>query len=144
MTRNLSWDSGPAGQPAGQPLHDLLEVVQQQQELSVSQSVVQDVEQGVCSDLTEAKRLGDGWQHQGRIADGGQIHEVHPIGEGLAQVCRDLQAQAGFAHAARTRQRQQAHLAAQQEVFDNAALLSRDQRAKSAGWAGCWGSCRGS
>src|SRR6266566_7005067 len=50
--------------------YDLLEVVEQQQEVLVSQEGCEEVQQGACSTLFEFKHLGNGGNNQVRVANG--------------------------------------------------------------------------
>src|SRR5260370_18484689 len=74
----------------------LLEVVQQQQKLPVSQMYLQLTEQWLVTTLFEIESLADSRHDQGRSNDGSHIHEHHPIGEVTNQRICYLEAQARF------------------------------------------------
>src|SRR5437763_84536 len=65
--------------------HDLLKVVEQQQQALVSQKLVHQIEQEEPFTLFERKMLGDGWQEQVRVTDGSKGDEVDPICEIIGQ-----------------------------------------------------------
>ena len=48
----------------------------------------------------DAQRGGHRVGHRGRVADGGQLDQPHPVGELAGQLGRDLHGQAGLAHPA--------------------------------------------
>ena len=96
-------------------LNHLLKVVQQQQQLFLSQRFAQEVKQRLTGSLFEAERLSNGGHDQLRITDGGQAHEKDAIREVIEQVSRHLQPQAGFADAASTGKGQQVHIWTLQE-----------------------------
>ncbi len=105
----------------GSPDH-LLKVVQQQQEIFLSQRGTHQVEQRLTWGLFEEKRLSNGGRDQPRIADGGQVHEIDAIAELLQEFGCHLQAQTGFAGATRSRKREQAHVFALEQVSDSGHL----------------------
>src|SRR5947209_168422 len=70
--------------------HDLLKVVQQQQQTLVLQKQFQEVEQWEPFELFDRKVLGDGGQEQVRVTDGGKWDEKDPIDEVSGQGSSDL------------------------------------------------------
>ena len=115
-------------------LDHLLEVVQQQQELLPVQGCFQQIEQGLICDFFDVECLGNGGHDEFGIADGSQVHEIHPIGEQVTEFCCYLQTQAGFAYATRSRQGQQPYLFTLQEVQYVATSFSRPM--SGVGWMG--------
>jgi hypothetical protein len=101
----------------------LLEVVQQEQQLSVSQVGRQLPEQGLPAALVQAKRLGDGGQEQTGLAEGCQADRDRAVGEGAGEGCSDLLGQAGLAHPTRTGQGHQPHLGPLQERLHRHCLV---------------------
>ena len=85
----------------------------------------QQVEQGLPCDLFDVKRLGDGRHDESGIAEGSQVHEIHPIGEQVTEFCCHLQTQAGFARATRSGQGDQPYLFTPQEVSTMPPLPAR-------------------
>src|SRR5205807_10009386 len=67
--------------------HHLLEVVQQQQHVLLSQFFLQAVLERLANSFPEAERLDDCRHHKGRIADRSKIHEKHSIGQQDTQFC---------------------------------------------------------
>src|SRR6266566_4121690 len=95
----------------------LLEIVQQEQDVLISQICFQQVEQGFPCDLFDVKRLGKSRHNKIRIAERSQVYEIHPIGEQVAEFCCYLQTQTRFACATGTRQGHEAHVLALKEVL---------------------------
>src|SRR5437764_352906 len=81
----------------------LLKVVEHEQGVLVMERGFQQIQTRLRSALFDLESLSYGGQNEGGLTDGSQVHEVHPIGEHIAQVCRYLQAQSGFAAAATSR-----------------------------------------
>src|SRR6266568_6854787 len=71
---------------------------------------LQEILKWSLSSLFDPERLGDSGDNQVRIANGSQRDEADTAGKVIEQVSRYLQAQAGFADAAGTRQGHKAHL----------------------------------
>src|SRR5258708_12616731 len=76
--------------------HHLLEVVQQQQHLPLSQLLRETGEKRPATSFPDAKRLGDGWHDQGGIADRSQVHEKHATTHPLPPISRPPHAHATF------------------------------------------------
>ncbi len=85
----------------------LLEVVEDQQDLLVRQVLRHGVQRHTVRGQGQAQRLRNGRGDDRGIADGRQGHEVHAVGELLARLGRDLQAEPGLADSARSRQGQE-------------------------------------
>src|SRR5260370_41977596 len=85
----------------------LLEVVQYEQQLPLTQERFQLVERWLRPHFFEVECLGNGRYDQGGISDGSQVHEVHSLMEAIAYFSSYLQAQAGLSVCARTGQRKQ-------------------------------------
>jgi hypothetical protein len=98
--------------------HHVLEVVQQQQQVSFSQRGFEVFQLRLACHFPYSKRLGDRRDHQVRVAQGSQGHEPGTIGELVARLGSYLQAQARFADASRTRECEQTHLLAQEVLLD--------------------------
>src|SRR5258708_21938982 len=82
----------------------LLEVVQYEQQLPLTQERFQLVERWLLPHFFEVECLGNGRYDQGGIRDGSQVHEVHSLMEAIAYFSSYLQAQAGVSRAANTGQ----------------------------------------
>ena len=62
---------------------------------------------------------------------GARVHEIHPIGEAIAQFRSHLQAQAGFARATRSGQGQQSYVfTTEQALHRRQFLLASNQRSE--------------
>ena len=96
----------------GRGAHDLLEVVQQNQQAPVAQIGHQRLQQRLLPAFLEAKRLRKRRDDQFRVADGRQVDEADAVREVVAQLGCRLQREARLARAAGSRQRQQPHLRA--------------------------------
>ena len=103
--------------------YHLLKVVEQQQHLPLTEKDLKLFEQRPLSRFPQTKRLGDGRDDQVGIADGGQRHEPDPVGEVRTQLLGHVQCHAGFAHASRTRQRDEAHVLTQEQVVGGIHFL---------------------
>src|SRR6266699_1646029 len=103
--------------------HNLLEVVQQQQHLSLSQFLCETFQEYLATSFPDDKRLSNGRHDQGRITDRSQVHEKHATGKQLTDVCCHLQAEAGFSCPSWTRECHEAHVFATQQVCDGRHLL---------------------
>src|SRR2546426_1011062 len=79
--------------------HNLLKVVEQQQQALVVQEQLHQIEQWESLTLFDLHVLDDGGQEQVRVADGGEWDERDPIDEVLGQGSSDVDSQAGFANA---------------------------------------------
>jgi hypothetical protein len=88
----------------------MLEIVEDEQHLLVSQGRLHLFCQCGVRLLTQAQRLGDYTGNERRVADGSQIREDHTIGEGCAEVLRDLERKSRLPDAARSRQGEQASM----------------------------------
>src|SRR5436305_1404267 len=64
----------------------VLEVVQQQQELLLSEKHFQQVEQWLLGELFDVEHVGDGRHDEPGIANGSQIDEIHPIAKQLTEI----------------------------------------------------------
>ena len=71
----------------------------------------------------------DGGNDESGVRDGSKTDEDHAVREGINHVRRDLNGEAGLAHAARTGQGEQPHIVPPQEVTDRYHLsLAADER----------------
>ena len=104
-------------------LDHLFKVVQQQQHLFLTQPCAHQVEQWLTGGLFETERLSNGRHDQFGIAEGCQIHKIDAIGETVTEFGGHLQAQARFAATTGSREREQPHLLALQQVADSSDLL---------------------
>ncbi len=95
--------------------YDLLEVVEQQQKVFVSQEGFEEVQQGTRSALFEFKHLGNGGNYQVRVANGSERDKRNAVSEIVEQAGGDLEGQAGFADATDAGEGEEAHLGAAQE-----------------------------
>ena len=95
--------------------HHLLEVVEHEQQVLVSQEGFEEVQQGLCCGLFEVEGLGDGGDDQIRITDGGQRDEGDTIRKVVEEVGGDLEGKACFANAAGARQDEETDVWAKQE-----------------------------
>ena len=86
--------------------HDLLKVVEQQQQALVLQNQFHQIEQWEPFELFDRKLLGDGGQEQVRVTDGGKGDERDPIDEVLGQASPEVDSQTGFANATSADQRE--------------------------------------
>src|SRR5256884_601844 len=113
----------------GRGSHHLLEVVQQQQQVALTQRHLQLLEQGTIKSFPQSERLGNGRDDSLRLAHGSQRHKADTVGEVGPQSCCGSQGQARFAHASWTGEGQQADLWTLQEGRDRLPLLlASDQR----------------
>ena len=103
--------------------YHLLKVVEQQQHLPLTEKDLKLFEQRPLSRFPQTERLGDGRDDQIGIADGGQRHEPDPVGEVRTQLLGHVQCHAGFAHASRTRQRDEAHILTRELMQDGGHFL---------------------
>jgi hypothetical protein len=104
-------------------LHDLLEVVQHQQELLLAEVALE-----LHYDLLVPRHLYpeggcDPCSHELRRAERSEIDEPHAVGKFVKQLSRDLERQAGLADATRTGQGHQAHRGLAQLLPDCCDLL---------------------
>src|SRR5207248_2287859 len=114
------------GQQVGQVRggwQDLLEIVEQEQHVFITERGFEQIEQGPRCSLFEIEGLGDGGDDQGGVAEGGERNEVDAIGKVSEQVGGDLQGQAGFAAAAGAGEGEEADLGATQEGTDSRYLM---------------------
>ncbi len=86
----------------------LLEVVQHQQHRARAQEDPKSLQHGPAARVGEAEGMGDGAQHEGRIADRGEVDQGHPIGELLGDLSNGRQGQTGLAYPGRAGQCEQA------------------------------------
>ena len=99
------FQAGAGSQQVGQQhggLTDLLEVVQQQEQLFLFQEGLQEGRQGVIAGFADGERLRNGRYHLCGIVHRGQGDDEHAIGEVFGEFGGQMQAQARFAHAARS------------------------------------------
>ena len=92
---------------------DLLEVIQEQEELSVAQEGQQTLFLRLGLRRFRAQGPGDGRKHQLRLGDGGQRDKADPGAKVLLCPFGDRQGQARLANASGPGQGQQSHLIAQ-------------------------------
>jgi hypothetical protein len=76
---------------------ELLEVVEQEQQVLVSQKCFEEVQQGSRSTLFEVERLGDGGHNQVGAADRSERDKGDTVSEIIKQVGGDLESKAGLA-----------------------------------------------
>src|SRR5260370_19131118 len=87
--------------------HDLLEVVQHEQEMPVAQCNLHPIKDGLRSYLLNSKLLRDSGNYQIRFIDRNQRDKTDTIGEVRLHFPRYLIAQPGFADASRSQDRHQ-------------------------------------
>ncbi len=94
--------------------------------------VDQPIEGRASTAVRQAEGHRDGRQHERRIGDRGQLHEVDPVGEGAEGSPRDLEAETRLPRAARP---QQGHQAAVREQFGNLGdlALAAEERRQAGG-----------
>jgi len=115
------------GQRRPRPRH-LLHVVQQQQQVLVAQVGAEALLDGLPSGLAQAQRPRQREQRQGGVAQGGEAHRDHTVGEGAFQAGGGLLGQARLADPARPRQRQQAHIGLAQQMRHRRLLALPSQQ----------------
>ena len=122
------------GQQVGQVrggCQDLLEVVEQEQHVFLTERGFEQIEQEPRCSLFEIEALGDGGHDQGGVADGGERNEVDAIGKISEQHSGDLEGETSFAHATGASKREQANFGAAQEVLHGCDfLLSSEEWSK--------------
>ncbi len=101
----------------------VLEVVQDQQDAPRLQNARQALQERPVTRLGDLERPGDGRQDQGRVGGRGKRDEAHPVGEGVGDVRRDLEGEAGLADPARTSQSQEADVRPTEQAADLLDLL---------------------
>ena len=89
----------------------------------VLQLLLHVLKQGLAASFADVKRLSNGGHNQSGITHRGQVHEKDAIGEAVTQLSCHLQAQASLARATRTRQGEQAHLLAAQQLLNGCQFL---------------------
>src|SRR5215469_1842522 len=104
-------------------IHHLLKVVQQEQQVLLSQRRFQELEEGLSSDLFDLECLSDGRDDELNIAQERQVDEEDAINESVAQLSGHLQTQAGLAGAARAGQCHEAHVLAAQQISNGRYLV---------------------
>ena len=98
-------------------LEQPLEVVQHEEQPPLPQVPPQRLVYALPRAMPDPKRLGDSRWDQGRVANRGQRDEAYPVLElGRDSICY-LEAKSGLADPAWTRERQQAHVRAQQPLL---------------------------
>jgi hypothetical protein len=118
----------------GRGREHLLEIVQEQEQLPAGEIARELIRHGLPTRLSHPQGLHDGRGHEARIGERGECDEDDAIGEGGGQVRRHLQAEAGFAHAARASEGDQADVAAlQKRGHRRHVLVSAEQ---GGGWDG--------
>jgi hypothetical protein len=100
----------PGGRPQqlgddGAGVEDLLEVVEHEEQLAVTQRVHERRQDLPVGFGPEPERHGDGRRHQARIADGREVHEEHAVG--WDEATRGLDGQPGLPAASRAGQGEQ-------------------------------------
>jgi hypothetical protein len=93
---------------------DLLEVVEQQQQLPLTQRRLERHLDCLTTDLAHAQRLGNSGDYQAWVADRRQVDKTNTICEGVINLGGDLQRQPSLAGAAGAGQGHQPHLGAAQ------------------------------
>jgi hypothetical protein len=120
------------GSQGGRSSYHLLEVVQQQEQVAVTQSRLQLLEQGTIPSFPQSKRLGNGRDDTLRLAHGSQWYKADTVGEVSMQSGCGSQGEARFTHTSWTGEGQQAYLWTLQEGSDRLhLLLAPDQ---GSGW----------
>lgn len=84
---------------------DMLEIVQDQQDLSAAQRVRELLDQRSTGRLLHGKHPGNTRPDESGLADGREGGEENPIREVLRQISRHFEGETGFAHAPRPGQR---------------------------------------
>jgi len=127
----------PQQRAARRPRGDnLLEVVQQQEALPAAQGRPQALLDGLPDDLAQAERPRHRGQHQRGVAQVGEAHRDHPVGEGVPDDGGDLLGQARLADPARPHEREQAHVPAPEQAR-HLFLLARAPNQRCQGrWQG--------
>ncbi len=75
----------------------MLEVIQHQQQPPRLEYGLELFEKRLANGFLEPQRLGDCRNHERRVADRRQRHEVRAVAEGIVNVSRDFNAQTGLA-----------------------------------------------
>ena len=88
----------------------MLEVIDDEQQLPVSDVGVQTVRRGAGRPIEEADAVGDLRPHRRRIADRLEVDESRPVLVGLRFASRQLEGDRRLAHASRACEREQADL----------------------------------
>ena len=102
----------------GRRAEHVLEVVQQEQHHLVAQIPLHAVEERVRPGFSDPQGGGNRRRDQRHIAEGRQVNHPDAVWEGVEQRAGSMQREAGLAHAARTGERDQAHIAAPHERDD--------------------------
>ncbi len=87
---------------AGDCVHDVLTVVENQELPGVAQPIEQGFDFISVRPITHPDRRGDCVHHPGRIGDLRQFHQPNPIREAVEHLCRELDREAGLAGASDT------------------------------------------
>ena len=98
--------------------HHVLEVVEHQQHLLVTEVLLQPHQGRLAAKLTNAQRRRDGGHHERWIAHWRKRDEEDAVLELVQYLGGHLQSEPGLAHAARAREREQPHVRAQQLAPD--------------------------
>ncbi len=96
----------------------LLDVVEHQQQFTVSKRVRELLGRRSVAPSSDPKGLSHSGEHEGRVGDRGESNEGHAVRELGAEFFGHPDGEAGLAGAARTGQRQQAHIGAAQQRRD--------------------------
>ena len=138
----MKTERGPAGgehRQAGAPLQqrqdiggrvkNVLEVVQNEQQVTLAQRGQENIPQGSFSDLADVERLGDCGQNECRTADCRQRDEDRSIGEGGFRGGGGGESQSGLADAARSSHRDEAAFRPGHEITECSQFpLAADER----------------
>ena len=81
----------------GRSWEDLLEIIQQQQEVFVTQERFERLEEQTFLDISETERPCDGWHNQVRVAERSKLHQADTVRKYLDQIRRDFLSQACLA-----------------------------------------------
>jgi hypothetical protein len=106
---------------------NLLKVIQQQQEVLVTQEAFKLIYHGLPGGFSQTQGMGDGGSDQCGIAQRLQRDEADTSGEVLSQISRYLERHPRFANTAGTREDQEAYLCQLEQRTDGCHLLLAGQ-----------------
>jgi len=107
------WRRSDHGGHLGRCLHDVFEVVQEQQKPAVPQRLGEDLYRGRLGAQANAQPLRDGPADLRGIAKRGQVHENHAVGKCPGDGGGSLYPQAGLPDPGGARERHHPHILAQ-------------------------------
>jgi hypothetical protein len=117
----------------GRGRQDLLEVVEQQQDRSRPQVLLDGVHDRAVIDVPHAEDLRDGRRHERRVRDRGQLDQEHPMLEVVQEVGGDLEAQARLPRPARPRERHEPRAVLEQPADLGQLAFPPQQRGRVGG-----------